>query len=405
MSRFWRVAGAPGTGKTTWILRQVRRAIRHYRPWEITLLSFSRSATVELQKRLAEEGIEIPEANVGTLHALARSRLGYPAVVYRREWLERWSQQYPQWVLRPEDLHESPWETEGEGGGLPWLRRYTALRQRGWPTHMWPLPDLLFAKAWKGFKGEVGALDFPDLIEEAQGGTRPPGQGLLLVDEAQDLSPVEARLVHNWGRQCEGYALVGDDDQTIYTGLKGATPQAFLEPPTANQIVLEQSYRVPRAVYWEALEGIQGVQQRWAKNYHPTAREGRVLRAGVSYLEPTALLGLLDERPTMLLAQAGYMLEGVLKLAREMGLPFHNPYRPHSRNFNFKTKASPTLIVGTIHSVKGGEAERVILIPDRSPSYRAAMQQSRAMADESRRLEYVVLTRAREEVVLLSPAI
>lgn len=63
----------------------------------------------------------------------------------------------------------------------------------------------------------------------------------------------------------------------------------------------------------------------------------------------------------------------------------------------------PRLIVGTVHSVKGGEADVVYLAPDLS---RKAMWQGwhadPAARAALRRLIYVGLTRAREEIVLLA---
>lgn len=61
----------------------------------------------------------------------------------------------------------------------------------------------------------------------------------------------------------------------------------------------------------------------------------------------------------------------------------------------------PKVIVGTIHSVKGGEADMVYLFPDLS---RAGFLdwQSYSNADRVRRLYYVGMTRAKEDLVLCS---
>jgi len=64
----------------------------------------------------------------------------------------------------------------------------------------------------------------------------------------------------------------------------------------------------------------------------------------------------------------------------------------------------PQLIVGTIHSVKGGEADIVYVIPDLSKPQKKAWHGSRTEADALRRLFYVAGTRAREELVLCSPS-
>lgn len=61
----------------------------------------------------------------------------------------------------------------------------------------------------------------------------------------------------------------------------------------------------------------------------------------------------------------------------------------------------PRIVVGTIHSVKGGEADVVILIPDLSPA--GAREYAGPGRDSVIRQFYVGLTRAREEVHVARP--
>jgi DNA helicase-2/ATP-dependent DNA helicase PcrA len=60
----------------------------------------------------------------------------------------------------------------------------------------------------------------------------------------------------------------------------------------------------------------------------------------------------------------------------------------------------PGVIVGTIHSVKGGEADVVFLFPDLSPSGDAAYQRHGLPKDSVIRLFYVGMTRARNTLYL-----
>ncbi len=64
----------------------------------------------------------------------------------------------------------------------------------------------------------------------------------------------------------------------------------------------------------------------------------------------------------------------------------------------------PKVIVGTIHSVKGGEADVVILFPDLSQAGDAAYQRHGAPRDAVVRTFYVGMTRAREALYLADPA-
>jgi DNA helicase II / ATP-dependent DNA helicase PcrA len=61
---------------------------------------------------------------------------------------------------------------------------------------------------------------------------------------------------------------------------------------------------------------------------------------------------------------------------------------------------SPRVIVGTIHSVKGGEADAVFLFPDLSPAGDAAYQRHGPQRDSVIRLFYVGMTRARHALYI-----
>jgi hypothetical protein len=63
----------------------------------------------------------------------------------------------------------------------------------------------------------------------------------------------------------------------------------------------------------------------------------------------------------------------------------------------------PRLVVGTIHSVKGGEADCVFVLPDLSLGAWRAAHRSIDERDATVRTAYVGATRAREELVLCTP--
>jgi superfamily I DNA/RNA helicase len=63
----------------------------------------------------------------------------------------------------------------------------------------------------------------------------------------------------------------------------------------------------------------------------------------------------------------------------------------------------PKITIGTIHSVKGGEADTVIVFPD--ISYKASTEKNASTENKDAlyRLFYVAMTRAREELIIASP--
>jgi DNA helicase II / ATP-dependent DNA helicase PcrA len=295
---------------------------------------------------------------------------------------------------------------------------------------------------------------------------------------------------------------------------KGATPDAFLNPPVddAHKRVLDQSYRLPRAVYAYAERWLTRLSAREPKAYAPRDAEGRVWHRPDLYLRRgndvvAAVQDLLTTHATvMVLTTCGYQLQAsVIPALRQAGVPFHNPYARHHGAWNplhgsggvstaarvaayqrvpwtgqdlalwaplvkadgifqkgqkhaiaalgtreslgraelgdyfcspalagglrgdprwllehatteYKPRLAyplaivesqgagalreaPRVVVGTIHSVKGGEAAAVILFPDLSLRGRAAMGTT-AGGDALVRQMYVGMTRARETLVI-----
>lgn len=66
--------------------------------------------------------------------------------------------------------------------------------------------------------------------------------------------------------------------------------------------------------------------------------------------------------------------------------------------------AEPRVVIGTIHSVKGGEADTVFLFPDLSQAAMMEWEGSPVQRDNVVRLMYVGLTRAREELFICEPS-
>jgi superfamily I DNA/RNA helicase len=64
---------------------------------------------------------------------------------------------------------------------------------------------------------------------------------------------------------------------------------------------------------------------------------------------------------------------------------------------------SPRIRVGTIHSVKGAEADNVVLFTATSPQIDKGMQFA-DQADEERRVAYVGVTRARKRLIIVRPS-
>jgi superfamily I DNA/RNA helicase len=80
------------------------------------------------------------------------------------------------------------------------------------------------------------------------------------------------------------------------------------------------------------------------------------------------------------------------------------PVTVYEKHGGLALRRDPKIIVGTIHSVKGGEADSVYVFPDLSRRGWIANWQNPATRASSFRLFYVAFTRAREKLTLCEPA-
>ena len=101
-------------------------------------------------------------------------------------------------------------------------------------------------------KQERKRLDFDDLLLEtlhilqAGEGTWSQPFTYLMVDEFQDINPVQYELIRLWNQNGRELFVIGDPDQSIY-GFRGSDAACFdqlkAEFPDLEQIKLVENYR------------------------------------------------------------------------------------------------------------------------------------------------------------------
>lgn len=136
------------------------------------------------------------------------------------------------------------------------------------------LPPALI-EAYAARLKELEALDFDDLLLETlaqlEGGRKPPAAFThLLVDEFQDVNPIQFRLVLALNREGAGLFVIGDPDQAIY-GFRGADSRCFEKLaaacPGLRVIRLTQNYRSTPEILRAALPVISagGEPRGWRR--------------------------------------------------------------------------------------------------------------------------------------------
>ena len=339
MSNERHLIGPPGTGKTTTLARRVEKAVEEYGADRVMVASFTKSAVAELNSR----DLPIPKEQIGTLHAMAYHALSMPKIAETGAFIKQFSEEYPAYEIDDptRDGVEDGYSTGGKTEGAKLLQEYGRVRALMRPPELWPDSVAGFAAEWERFKDDVHAMDFTDLISICLKEQIMPGfdAALGMVDEAQDLTPLELALVRMWGEPMEKLILVGDGDQCIYS-FKGAVPGLGLNPDIPTH-VLKQSYRVSQAVheFSEQIINLIPPDERLQREYLPTEEPGEVLGLNGTYKRPeawwdTVQKHLDDYQTVMVLASCSYMLKSITAFLRQEAIPFANSYRRKRRDWN-----------------------------------------------------------------------
>ena len=133
------------------------------------------------------------------------------------------------------------------------------------------------------YKSKMNKSDFSDMIAKYIDMVEPPHLDLLIVDEAQDLTPLQWTMVEKMAKNAEQVLIAGDDDQAIHCWTS-VDIERFKESSDSIE-VLNQSYRLPRSVWSLALRVSKRIPERLEKEFFPREEEGSVQSVGdIDYL-------------------------------------------------------------------------------------------------------------------------
>ncbi len=267
------LAGA-GTGKTRTITRRIAHLIDsgQVNPSQVLAVTFTARAAAEMRERLAGLGVSGPGGSVvaQTFHAAALRQLRYfwPTVMGSTQWeLLDHKFRLVARVARDAGLDsadrdllrdlssEIEWAKSSDIGPAAYVDAAKAGR-RDLPTDARTVAQIFagYEDAKASFDG-VRLLDFEDLIifttailqsepsiaEEFRSRYRS-----FVVDEYQDVTPIQQNLLDAWLGDRDDLTVVGDANQTIYS-FTGATPDHLLNFtrrfPDATLVRLQRDYR------------------------------------------------------------------------------------------------------------------------------------------------------------------
>lgn len=260
------LAGA-GTGKTRTITHRIAYGIRTgvYDPSAVLALTFTTKAAGELRGRLRELGA--PAVAARTFHSAALSQLGYfwphtvggpaPKILPNKgatisQAAERVRIRVDQASVR-DIASEIEWRKVSELS----IEQYglAACSSRALPPGLDAQQMVDLHQAYEDLKDERRQIDFEDVLLATAGmlelepwvTQRVREQyRFLVVDEYQDVSPLQQRLIDLWLGDRRNLCVVGDPAQTIYsfTGASSRFLTGFADRyPDARVVELTGGYR------------------------------------------------------------------------------------------------------------------------------------------------------------------
>ncbi len=309
-------AGA-GSGKTRVITYRIANlvATHHVAPYKILAVTFTNKAAGEMRERLRHLlGEDVArDLWVGTFHATcarllrrhhAAVGLGRDFVIYddadQRSVVNRIvkdlqidDKRYPPRMLLAQ-IHKNKQEGRGPGemAVANYLEEVAVKVYSAYEAHLrasnaCDFDDLLLhiLRLVESDDPDLGdELQFPppevDLASEAGAAIRRQFK-YVLVDEFQDTNNVQYRLVRAMVRAHGNLAVVGDDDQSIYSwrGADVRNIRGFSQDfPDAKVVRLEQNYRSSKRIVRAALGVIAPSAQRVPKDLWTANDEGELIK-------------------------------------------------------------------------------------------------------------------------------
>jgi superfamily I DNA/RNA helicase len=464
----WKIyLGPPGTGKTSTLLTEVENLIKDgCDPRKIAYVSFTRQAVFEAIRRTGTPAEELPYFR--TIHSLGFRLTGISTVNIMQP--EHYKELGKKIGIELTGNFSKRRETEELCHGDQALALIENSRSCLLPLEQvwrkaemdidWVLLDFI-ARALVIYKKNNFLLDYTGILEKYLAKGNVPQLDAFIIDEAQDLSPLQWEVVRKLTSNCPLAIAAGDDDQAIYRWT-GASPEILVDlskRDTTATTVLNQSWRLPKNV-WQFATKISGkIKNRIDKKFLPRDARGILdFRASMEDVDLSKDDWLLLFRNRYLAKEAvehcrreGFYYDCFLESAKgseaikaafawedlrhgktvhddnisliksyisikktDLATKYDKPWhivldllpadeveyiRAMRRRGEQLTK-KPRIRIDTIHGAKGSECNNVVLSCDIAYKTFNGMLQNE---DDEWRVFYVGATRAREKLIILKP--
>ena len=445
------IFGPPGTGKTTKLMDLLEEELKTVHPSQIAYVSFTKAGANQGRLRAMERfnysGDDFKYFR--TLHsmafqALGLKRSGVMAPKHYKLFSKKMGMHFVGYYT--EDL------TNADDKYLFFdeLYRNNPTEAKLYLENM-DVETLQFVRNnYRKFKKTFALVDYTDMVHMFNERNESIPVRVAFVDEAQDLTTLQWRMVWTAFKHCERIYIAGDDDQAIYQW-SGADVNYFLDVQ-GDITVLRHSYRLPDDVLNFSKRITKNISRRATKDY-----EGTGIKGTVTVVNSVAEIPLNDTETFMFLSRNNVFLKTVeehlmlkkvifsrkgvssisekdvkaiktyerirrthiatnddqfdllwcLNKGYSLLDPWYESFNWPVEKINYirdlierKVKISePKISIGTIHSVKGAEADNVVILLDVTKSVHENIQRQ---PDAEHRVFYVGCTRAKKNLYIVN---
>lgn len=261
------VLAGPGSGKTFTVTWRIKYLIEHHhvRPENILVITFTKAAATEMQERFVRlnEGRHYP-VHFGTFHSIffqiLRRTYRFTAQNIIREGdkyrlLSQIISEMPDEIRTQSQIDDSSDTLQRLLSEISTVKNNGITPQEVKST---TVSQAEFEYIFRIYKQEMNRnklIDFDDMVLLCRDllVSRPEALKVwqdcfqyILVDEFQDICPLQYEVVRLLAKPQDNLFIVGDDDQSIY-GFRGSRPEIMLnfsrDYPEARQVLLDINYR------------------------------------------------------------------------------------------------------------------------------------------------------------------
>lgn len=315
----------PGSGKTTVIINRIAYLIQVEKvdPAAILALTFSRMGARDLKQRYSS-AFGQDDIHFSTIHSFSLSVIRAYERQYHKRAFEVLANVTPfirQLYLKLFKAYPSETELAEMTQRIGYVKNMLLTRAE---IEALPALEVDFFKLFQAYeksKQDQGLMDFDDLLKYTYGLLKRHPEMLksfqdryryIHLDEAQDTSKIQFKIIQLLAGSQGNLFLVGDEDQSIY-GFRGAYPQFLLSFktiwPAGRVLLMETNYRSSQAIVGCADQFIRLNSERYQKKMVTSNPKGLPLRR---------------EWVKSLAAQYQLILESIRKEGKETAVLYRN---------------------------------------------------------------------------------